>query len=50
MQPAFWGVDGAHLDAGEGVVEFFHDWPDLFHAAGEADFLAVVVDLSLIHI
>ena len=46
MQPAFWGFDGAHLNAGEGVVEFFHDWPDLFHAAGEADLFAVVVDLA----
>ena len=46
MDPAFGAFDFAHLDATQGLVEFCQDRTHFIHAAGEADFFAVVDDFA----
>ncbi len=44
VDPACRGFDGAHLDAGQGVVELLDYGAHLFHSGRELDEVAVVVD------
>ena len=46
MDPAFGRFDMAHLDSGEGIVKLLDYRSHLFHAAGHADFVSMIHDLS----
>ena len=44
--PSFRRLYCAHLDAGQGIVQFLGHRPHLGHAAGKADLLAMIHDLA----
>lgn len=46
MDPALGRFDAAHLDAGQGIVKLLGDGTHFFHAAGQADLVSMVHDLS----
>ena len=46
VDPAFRSFNLAHLDAGQGIVQLLDGRAHLFHTAREADFFAVVYNLS----
>mgnify|MGYP006986300181 FL=1 len=46
MDPSFRSFDASHLDTCQCVVQFLDNRAHLLHSAWEADFLAVIVDLS----
>ena len=46
MDPALRSFDPAHLDTGQSLIQFLGDRSHLGHAAGQADFFAVVNDLA----
>ena len=46
MDPALRSFDPAHLDTGQGLIQFLGDRSHLGHAAGQADLFAVVNDLT----
>ena len=46
MDPALGRFDAAHLDAGQGIVKLLGDGTHFFHAAGQADLVSMVYDLS----
>ena len=46
LNPALRSFDTSHLNAGESIVKLLGDRPHFLHSAGEADLLAVVVDLA----
>ena len=46
MDPALGRFDAAHLDAGQGIVKLLGDGTQFFHAAGQADLVSMVHDLS----
>ena len=46
MDPSLRCFDASHLDTGQCVVQLLDDRTHLLHSAWEADFLAVIIDLS----
>ena len=46
MDPALRSFDPAHLDTGQSLIQVLGDRSHLGHAAGQADFFAVVNDLA----
>ncbi len=46
VDPALRCFNAAHLDTGEGIIQLLGDGAHLLHAAGQADLLAMVNDLT----
>ena len=46
VNPAFGSFDMAHLDSGQGIIKLLGYRTHLFHTAGQADFPAVIHNLS----
>ena len=44
--PAFGPFNPAHLDTGQGIIQFLGNGPHFLHAAGETDLFAVIHDLA----
>lgn len=40
--PSFRCFNSAHLNAGQGFIQFFGNWSHFAHAAGKANFFAVI--------